>query len=236
MHKNVLKSVTCLFTLLIASAQVFADQIVAWDLAGAPGNQVSQAPSSAAANITGLNITRGAGLNAAAALNSFSSSGWGLLANDVVQLGFNIASGAPWQVDTLVLGSRSSGTGPGTINVSASVDGGAFFLLTSITQPDSTFVNSIVNINQIVASSLIIQFAAANNTSANGGTIGSAGTWRITDYVNPQGTTQDVIVSGSLIQQVVPVPSGIVLSGIALCTVLGVNVLRRRTVRFATAN
>lgn len=202
-----------------------AGTIVAWDTFGLAGTEASVAATSTATNISGLDLTRGAGLTPSAAANNFSSSGWNdLAADDYVQLGFNVTAGSPWLVESIRMGTRSSATGPGFVNVTASIDGGAFFTIETLTQPNAQYINPIVAINQVVNSSLVIRFVAANNTAANGGTIGSAGTWRIGDYRNPSGQFEDIIIAGAA----VPEPASVLMGGMALVTVAGIVALRRR--------
>jgi hypothetical protein len=113
------------------------------------------------------------------------------------------------------------------MDVNASVDGGAFMRVGQITQPSATYVDQLLTFSSVldVHSSLVIQFTPDNNTAANGGTIGSFGTWRIGDYENPQGVFSPITLNGAA----VPEPSSLVVCGVALVC-LGVMTRLRRFV------
>ena len=90
-----------------------ADVITAYTLFGASGDQASQAASAAATNVSGLNMTRGAGLTATAAGNSFSASGWSTdTSSDYFSFGFTVDAGYSVNLENLIIGTRSSNTGP----------------------------------------------------------------------------------------------------------------------------
>ncbi len=169
-----------------------------------------------AAGVTADDITRSSLLVPNAGANNYNSAGWNN-AGQYVQLGFTTTN--TWDVTGLLLATRSSATGPGLMDVNASVDGGAFTTVFQITQPSAMYVDELINLNLVVHSSLIIQFTPANDTAANGGTIGSAGTWRIGDNENSSGVFSPITLSGS-----VPEPSSITVLGIGLA---GVGVLTR---------
>src|SRR5262245_11416921 len=85
--------------------------IVSWDLTGKAGNEVSDAATSAALHITGLSITRGAGLAASAAGNAFSSTGWDTTtADDYISLGFTVDAGFAVDLTDFIFATQSSAT------------------------------------------------------------------------------------------------------------------------------
>ena len=90
----------------VASASVTISQ---WDLLGAPCDQAFSA-GTAVANVSAMNLTRGAGLGVSAAANSFSSLGWTQASDDYFSWGFTVDSGYAVDLDTLYLGTRSSNT------------------------------------------------------------------------------------------------------------------------------
>ena len=236
LRRRFLAAILSLASILLSTNLAAAGPIVQYELFGAPGNQVSSPASFTAPGITGLPITRGAGLNVETGANSLNSASWNSLsADEFVQLGFNVTSGGPYFIDQFFLASRSSGTGPGFVNVNVSIDGGAFFTLTTLTQGNATFLNSVLNINQTVNSSLVVQFRAANNTSANGGTIASAGTWRIGDYSPDNGQTFAPISLNGQAVAAVPEPSALVCCGVGLACLAGAR-LRRQFKRGPSIN
>jgi hypothetical protein len=212
--------------LLVSAAAASAGPIVQYDLFGVAGDSPSAPATFVAPDVTALDITRGPGLTPNAASNSINSRGWDDLSpDDYVQLGFTTA--VPFDVDRLILATRSSGTGPGFIDVDVSVDGGAFTTVTTLTQPDATFVNSIIDLDLTVTSSLVVRFFAANGTAANGGAIGAAGTFRVGNYFD--GTNFFPIeLSGSPVVAAVPEPAGLTLAGVGLAAAVGVRRARRR--------
>lgn len=160
-----------------------ADILVQYDLAGAPGDQASTPGSSSAAGVTPLSLSRGSGLNPVAGANSFNSSGWNNPgAFDYVEFGFNTTQS--YDAEELYVGLRSSGTGPGLVNLSYSVNGGAFTLLRQFDMPDAAFLNVVVDLDSLpdVTSGLVMRFTSAGGASANDSTVLAAGTLRTTGY------------------------------------------------------
>jgi hypothetical protein len=79
-------------------------------------------------------------------------------------------------VSSLNLATRSSNNAPGFINVLYSVNGGPETLLATLTQPNTSFVDSALTFSPIsVTSSFRIVLRPANDTSASGGTIDAWG-------------------------------------------------------------
>lgn len=173
---------------LLAATPAHAVALVTYNLAGAPGNQASQAPSAAAANITGLDITRGTGLNASNALNTFSSTGFenttsGSSTNEFVQLGFTVAPGFLVNLTDLQIATRSSNSGSGTIGLFSSVDSFANPIVT-ITQPGDTVVQSTLNLAALtnLTGTVTFRFFELGNTQADGvGATAAGGTFRLSN-------------------------------------------------------
>ncbi|HEX3448154.1 MAG TPA: PEP-CTERM sorting domain-containing protein [Isosphaeraceae bacterium] len=107
-----------------------------------------------------------------------------------------------------------------------SVNGGAFTKLSTINLPSVTFVDTDLTFAPItVTSSLDIRFEVTPGSSAaNGGAIGSAGTWRISDDSPDNGAT---FLPVQLVGSVVPEPSSFVLAGIGLAVAAVVSRVRR---------
>ena len=178
-----------LIAALVAGAAVSAANaavISSWNTTGLAGTEASLA-GAGSTNVTALAATRGAGLSGNAGGNSLNASGWDDLgANDYFQFGFSVASGFQVNLSSLSIGLRASGTGPGTVIFSYST-GGAFTNLpatSTSTAPGANFVNSVYNLSALtnLSGTVTFRLRAANSTSANGGSIGAAGTFRITNY------------------------------------------------------
>ena len=208
--------------------------IVQYEMFGEPGDQTSTAPTTSAAGATGVNLTRGPGLSPNIGNNSMNSAGWGgPSADDFYSFGFDVDAGFDATVESVRFATRSSGTGPGFVNVFYSVDGGAEMLLGTITQTGTNFSNNLFTLATPldVGESFRVILRSASNTSANGGTVGSAGTLRIGDYSPDNGQTFDPIrIDGEV--TAVPEPSGLVLAGIG---VPGLNGARRRRLAVTAA-
>jgi hypothetical protein len=117
-----------------SSAPARADIILQqYEFQGQPGNETTLAPSFVTPGLTGANFIESNVLTSSAGVNSMNSSGWNL-ANANYSFGFTIQAGKVVTVDQIILASRSSATGPGFINLLASVDGGAATTVATITQ------------------------------------------------------------------------------------------------------
>lgn len=119
-----------LSTTLLAACSPILAQVAAWETAGSAGNEPSLAATTANANLTIGALTRGAGLNATALSNAFSSNNFlntGLAgaqsANKYLQ--FTISPNSGWEVSlsTLDVNFRRSGTGPNAFQWQYSLDG-----------------------------------------------------------------------------------------------------------------
>jgi hypothetical protein len=192
--------------------------ILQYDLTGKAGTEVSDPATAAAVGVTGVDLTRGSGLTPSPASNGFSASGWDDLgANDSFSFGFNVQPGRSVTVNELFIATRSSATGPGFINVLVAKDGGPETLLATLTQPNAQFLDEDLKFTAFsVTTSLRVLLRAANNTSANGGTIGSAGTFRVSDYSPDGGSTfQPITLNGSVASTAVPEPSSLLMGSLA---------------------
>lgn len=214
---------------IVALAGVANAQIVSWDFAGDPGTQVSEPAFQSAPNVTGLAITRGSGLAASGAGNSISSSGWGTAApasdaNEFFSFGFNVAPGFAVDLDSLFIGTRSSGTGPGNLGLFYSGDGFSanLFTFNQAGTPGGTgFINSQINLASLPNLSGNVEFRIREigNGSAAGGTTADTGTFRLTAFFVGGSFDRNMQFTGT----VIPTPGALALAGVA-----GLVAARRR--------
>lgn len=191
-----------------------------------------------AAGVTGINVTRGAGLTAVSASFSLNASGWNdLAADDYYEFGFSTTK--PYRMDELTVGLRSSNTGPGFMNLLYSKDGGAFMELVS-TNPiklmGTQFNNLIADLSEIgvVSSSLVLRLVVDPDNPTNAlfnvnpsvnSEIGSAGTFRFASYSPLGGVFLNPQITGTL----VPEPSSALLAVIGVLGLSAASLWRRRS-------
>jgi hypothetical protein len=193
-----------------------ATTVVEWDLQGTPGNQVTTAGAAGQAGVSALDLARGAGLSATAAANAFSSAGWTGQATDFYSFGFSVADGFFAQLDALYIGTRSSGTGPGTLGLYWSGDTFAA-PLTTFTQSGTAFLNSVVDLSALPALTGTVEFRLVQigTGSAGGGTTSAAGTFRTTGYFEGGNFDRNMQFTGTV--SAIPEPGtwALLLAGVA---------------------
>lgn len=197
---------------LSLNANLSAGVIVGWNLHGESGDQASTPAAFSASHVIGNVVTRGAGLNAVTASNSMNSSGWNTLASDdYFSFGFTVDPGYRVNLDQLLITTRSSGTGPGTVVLRYSGDGFTDNLWT-FTQSGTDFLDSTVDLTALTNLTGDVEFRlfSANNTSANGGTVGATGTFRITNF--DQESNGSFRFTGTV--EAIPEPSSLALMGL----------------------
>ena len=202
-----------------ADADIILEQ---YEFQGQVGGETSLPPSLVATGLGGLGVAESSGLTPSAGANSINASGWNT-PGQYYSLGFTIQAGLSVTVDQIVLTSRSSGTGPGSINVQAAVDGGPKVTVATITQAGTNYNDEFLSIAPVTATrSVVFYFTPANSTSAGGGTIGSAGTFRIGDY-NPSGTPTPFTLNGGITPTAVPEPAAasLMIIGLGIAGVAG---------------
>lgn len=173
--------------LVAGAACVNADVIVSYNSTGMAGNEAFMAGNAGVPEITALDLVRGAGLAPVSGGNSLNSQGWNQEPTDYLSFGFIVNPGFVVNLDRMIIGTRSSNTGPGTLGLYYNGDG---------------FVNPLFIFNQAGAgfvnidTPLILNGLTGNvefrviqigTTSANGGTTAGTGTFRIGDYTNDGG-------------------------------------------------
>lgn len=199
------------------SSQTLAATVVEWDLLGQSGSQASVAASFDAANITGANLSRGAGLSGNAGANSLNAAGWNNQATDFFSFGFTADAGYSVDLEELYLGSRSSNSGPGSIGLFSSLDGFATALVTFNQAPGSNFVNSIVDLSGLpdITGSIEFRLMQIGSAAANGGATASNGTFRVTAYFENGAFNRNLGLTGTVTAPV-PVPAALWLLAPAL--------------------
>jgi endonuclease/exonuclease/phosphatase family metal-dependent hydrolase len=180
-----------------------------WDFTGQPGNQVATS-GTGANNVAALDFTRGSGVTPTAAANSISGSGWSTDANDYFSFGFNVTPGFQVALQDLVIATRSSGTGPRDIALRYSVDGFTNNLATWI-QTGTDFNNQIIDLSALTGLTGNVEFriVVTSNVSANNGTIGSGGTFRVNNFFE-SGTFTPVQFRGTVSELPAPDPEPLV--------------------------
>ncbi|MCC5785727.1 MAG: hypothetical protein JJU33_03390 [Phycisphaerales bacterium] len=206
----------------LTSASGASTIITAYDLFGEPGNQAFTAPSESATGVTGLNMTRGTGLNATSAANSFSSSGWNTLnaSEDYFSFGFTVAENAVVNLSSLFIATRASNTGPGDLGLFFSGDGFSNNLFT-FTQSGTAFLNSEIDLSGLAGLTGEVEFriVALSDTRADGNTgIAAGGTLRIAEFFEG-GEFSPVRFVGEVVVIPLPGAAGLGLAGLGLVAV-----------------
>lgn len=209
-----------LLTLAFATLSITANAgiIVDWDLTGTPGNQASSAASSNAAHVSGTNLTRGTGLTASNGSDSINASGWTGESTDYFSFGFTVDSGYQVDLSSMLMGTRSSNTGPGTVGLFYSGDGFTTALHTFDQTPGSNVVHSVIDLSGLpdLTGSTQFRVAQIGTASANGGTTGSSGTFRIAEFFN--GTNYTNLQLNGSVSAFIPEPGShtLMLAGLGL--------------------
>jgi len=218
----------CAAVACVPSAE--AAQVVAWDMFGQPGNQVTTPSTSSAANVTGKAFTRGPGLNPNSGNNSFNSNGFesttqGAASDEFLEFGFTVDPGFFVDLDELIIGTRSSNTGPGMLGLYTSLDGFTSPVFTFV-QSGTNFLNSTIDLSGLpsITGDFTARIIEIGNTQADGdGANSGSGTFRVVDFFD-DGNFIDTQFTGSV--AVVPEPSTCILMVIGLCG--AVAAFRRR--------
>ena len=218
MRKMILTAAAVALATTFASAA--SAQVTSYTLFGAPGNQAFTPADPAPTGVTGLDLTRGAGINPSGASNSISSNGWDdFAADDYYSFGFTVSAGYSVNLSTFWVGSRSSSSGPGSIGLFYNGDGFTTALATWA-QSGTSFSNNIIDLSALTGLTGTVEFRiiALAGPSAGGGSPSSGGTFRLGDHFD-NGNFTKMRFEGS----VIPTPGALALFGVA-----GLAGVRRR--------
>lgn len=168
-----------------------------YEFVGQPGNETMVSPLTIAKGLSGLSFTESVALSPSAAADSISATGFNN-AGAYYQFGFGVQSGFSAVANQLTLSTRSSGTGPGFLNLLASVDGGSFSTIGTFAQNGTAFNSETLNFMPLMAiSSLMFRITPASQVSASGGVTAGTGTFRVADF-NATATPTPFTVSGTV--------------------------------------
>jgi hypothetical protein len=225
---------------LTSSAETLAE----WATFQTAGDQATQPASNTAVGVVGYDMTRNGGLAPNVGADSFNSSGWAtnapgnatvVNAGAYVELGISIQSGYVADLDSLLMGSRSSGSGPASIGVFTSIDHYATPIAT-IDQSATTgfggtqgtgFANTDVDLSALtnVTGDFYVRFAnvggAATATPTRAGEMDVESTWRIGDFFAPGDGFTVLQITGNV--ALVPEPASL-----APAILAGLFILRKR--------
>jgi hypothetical protein len=210
MNLQMIKALLSAGGLLLAGSS-HAALVAQWDMTGQLGTQATQSASTTDVNINTAVISRGAGITATAAGGSFNSTGWTFQTTDYVSLVFTVATGYTVALTNFVVGTQSSGTGPGTMGLYYS--GNAFgTALASLTQGSATLTNSSINLASLpilTAGTWEFRLYEIGTNSAGGGTTAAGGTFRLANNA----TLGAVTFNGTIapVISAVPVPASLPL-------------------------
>jgi hypothetical protein len=210
------------------STSASAEVIVDWDLTGLAGNETTLAANNAGVGIGGSALIEGATLVATSGSDSMNARGWNGEVADYFSFGFTVANGYSVDLSTLVIGTKSSNSGPGSMGLYYSGDHFASALYT-FNETGADFSNDIVALGALSQLTGTVEFRVMQigSIAANGGETSSAGTFRIAEYSDGV-TSTNLQLTGTVAAVPEADTSTMLLAGLG---VVGVMARRRRAGR-----
>jgi MYXO-CTERM domain-containing protein len=216
-----MKHATLVALSLALATSAHGELIAGWNLALCPDGAQTYAATAAAGGVTGMTMTRGAGLGVAfATQGNFNAWGWNQEAADYLSFGFTVANGSSVNLSTLQIGTRSEGGAPGVLALRSSVDGfgsDLFIFNQAATDggvwgPGAGFIFSVIDLSALTNLTGTVEFRIyqVGNTAANGGTPQTNRHFRLTNYFYGGIDQGDMSFSGT----VVPAPGALALLGL----------------------
>lgn len=182
MKQNLLTKLLTVMLMVFGLFNVQAQTLASWNFAGETGSQEFTA-GTGNSNVIPMNFTRGADITATAAGNSISSAGWDSGENRYFSFGTTIDEGFQAKLSKLIIGTRSSGTGPGELALRYSLDGFTTNLSTWV-QVGTNFNNQEIDLSALpfLTENVEFRIVSTSSVSANGGTVAETGTFRVTNF------------------------------------------------------
>ena len=216
-----MKHATLVALSLALATSAHGELIAGWNLALCPDGAQTYAATAAAGGVTGMTMTRGAGLGVAfATQGNFNAWGWNQEATDYLSFGFTVANGSSVNLSTLQIGTRSEGGAPGVLALRSSVDGfgsDLFIFNQAATDggvwgPGAGFIFSVIDLSALTNLTGTVEFRIyqVGNTAANGGTPDPNRHFRLTNYFLGGVDQGDMSFSGT----VIPAPGALALLGL----------------------
>ncbi|EIM73808.1 hypothetical protein A3SI_17242 [Nitritalea halalkaliphila LW7] len=176
-----------LLTIFSGSAAEGDQEVLRIDFSGLSGPTEGPLTGVGAASIDNIRLSRGPGLGAASAPNGFNSTNWNATAGNFLSLDFEVAEGQALHVRTLTLAGQSSGGGPRDMAIFSSTDGFttpvATWVQISSAAPQTLDMSALPPLRGTVS----LRIMPTSNVSANGGTVASGGTFRLTNTTSVDG-------------------------------------------------
>ncbi len=166
----------------------YAEVITAYDLTGRAGNEFFDSATAMAPHVGGEALLRGTGLTATAAANSFAASGWDdNSSRDYFTFSFFVAPGYQVTLTDLLIATRSSSTGPGSLWLYYNYTGTLDIVRETFTQSGTTTLNSDVDLANLTVTgrATFTIYRDSFAASASGGAVAPSGTFRIANYTDP---------------------------------------------------